>query len=213
MSNDDHWSDVIEQVLNALDDAGVADHGTRDALTEGVRAALDAMSTGEGIDVQIIGHERTAHGSEHPEVEVVPGGRASSDPPTSGERPSLRIAEPDEDHVSDAAPPSVTRVRVHRRDRATPSAADLAHGGWIRVNGDGQPESRWQTVYAGARPRLYRVACSSGTLDVSVDGAAVERLATGQSMDTAGRAIRVTTDDPGEGRGLYLRIHEWESEE
>lgn len=213
MSNDDHWSDVIEQVLTALDEADVSDRGTRDALAEGVRAALNAMSTGEGIDVQIIGHESMAPDPGPPEVEVVPGGRASDDPPTAGERPSLRVAEPDEDHSNDATPPVVTRVHVNRMNRTTTAPVELAHGGWIRVTGDGQPESRWQTVYAGRRPRLYRVACSSGTLDVSVDGAAVERLATGQSMDTAGRAIRVTTDDRGEGRGLYVRIHEWENEE
>ena len=213
MSNDDHWSDVIEHVLTALDEADVSDRGTRDALAEGVRAALDAMSTSEGIDVQIIGHESMAPDPGMPEVEVVPGGRAGDDPPTASARPELRIAEPDEDRPDDATPPVVTRVHVNRLDRATTAPADLAHGGWIRVRGDGQPESRWQTVYAGRRPRLYRVACSSGTLDVSVDGAAVERLATGQSMDTAGRAIRVTTDDRGEGRGLYVRIHEWENEE
>ncbi|MEC8191424.1 MAG: hypothetical protein VX944_12255 [Myxococcota bacterium] len=213
MSNDDQWSDVIEQVLTALDEADVADHSTRDALADGVRAALDAMSAGEGIDVQIIGHEPVAPDSGRPEVEVVPGGRASDDPRTAGERPTLRIAEPDEAGAADETPPVVTRVHVNRRETAAPRFADLAHSGQIRVTGDGPPESRWQTVYSGARSRLYRVACSAGTLDVSVDGAAVERLAVGQSIDTAGRAIRVSTDDPGEGRGLYVRIQEWGNEE
>ena len=106
MSNDDHWSDVIEQVLTALDEADVADSGTRDALAEGVRAALDAMSAGEGIDVQIIGHEPVAHESAPPDVEVVPGGRASNDPPTAGERPSLRLAAP---------PPVTYRVATQPR--------------------------------------------------------------------------------------------------
>ena len=46
MSEDDRWSDVIDQVLDALDDAEMGTKTTRDALAEGVRQALESMESG-----------------------------------------------------------------------------------------------------------------------------------------------------------------------
>ena len=55
------------------------------------------------------------------------------------------------------------------------------------------------------KPCLYRVACSTGTLDVIVDGEPVERLRTGQSIDVEGSAIRVTTESD-EAIGGYVQL-------
>ena len=80
MSEDDRWTDVIDQVLDALDDANVSDPDTRDALAEGVKTALESLETGIGLDVQIIGEGFPEVDSPPPTVEVVAGGR------TDGER-------------------------------------------------------------------------------------------------------------------------------
>jgi hypothetical protein len=67
-------------------------------------------------------------------------------------------------------------------------------------------DSTWQTIYAGLKPRLYRIACSSGSLDVTVDGESVERLLAGQSVDVEGTAIRVTTSTETGAIGGYVPV-------
>ena len=82
---------------------------------------------------------------------------------------------------------------------------DSLSGTWKMTHAYVSPggETTWQTVYQGLRPRLYRVAClPGGRLDVTVDGAQVERLCPGQSIDIEGMAIRVTTPDE-EAAGVY----------
>ena len=220
MSDDDRWSEVIHQVLDALDDGGVSDGPTRDALAEGVRQALESLESGVDLDVQILGE-----GFPVPEavsVEVVDGGRTADAPRTEGETPELRIADTEEVEIP-VQPPTATRsatdtdtgemfthVKVIRpvnsptSDRARPLPG-LSEAGWIQVTGDDGPEAGWQTLYRGLKPRLYRVACSTGTLDVIVDGEPVERLRTGQSIDVEGSAIRVTTESD-EAIGGYVQL-------
>lgn len=219
MSEDDRWTEVVDQVLDALDDANVSDPMTRDALAEGVKAALESMETGFGLDVQIIGEgfpETTA-----PTVEVVAGGRSDDAPPTEGQKPELRIAEPQPTDPAEAdfnpdsgSPiPVFTHVNVRTNDAAAhmPLMPDAA--GSIRVGFGADPEEIWQTVYFGSRSRLYRITCSHGTLDVSVNGEPIERLSMGQSLDTEGTAIRVTTDFSTGATGVYTRVIETGAEE
>jgi hypothetical protein len=220
MSGDDRWTDVIDQVLDALDDANVSDSATRDALAEGVKAALESLDTGIGLDVQIIGEGFPKPPSEPPTVEVVTGGRSDDEPPSEGERPALRIANeapegPEEGTLSADHSPLFTRVNIIENGRSKqPSALPgLDQSGWIHVNAGGPPEANWQTVYRGQRLRLYRIACSKGTLDVTVDGEPIERLLPGQSIDTEGRAIRVTTTEADGALGGYTPIKTTGNEE
>ena len=228
MSDDDRWTSVIDQVLEALDDAEVSDPSTRDALAEGVRQAIESLESGIGLDVQIIGEGFPSPENDPPVVEVVPGGRASDEPPTTGEKPKLRIANPKDgegkgEEAKDGAPnngdtrtPFHTEVKVLRNFGERLPAGKipgLDSTGWIRVAPGGGAESTWQTIYTGLKPRLYRIACSSGSLDVTVDGEPVERLLAGQSIDVEGSAIRVTTDHESGAIGGYVPIPFMESEE
>ena len=220
MSGDDRWTDVIDQVLDALDDANVSDSATRDALAEGVKAALESLDTGVGLDVQIIGEGFPSPTNEPPNVEVVTGGRSDDEPPSEGEKPELRIAldapeDTDQDPPFADQPPVFARVNViENKRRQQPSAIPgLEESGWIHVNASGPPEAKWQTVYRGHRLRLYRIACSKGTLDVTVDGEPIERLMPGQSIDTEGRAIRVTTTEKDGALGGYTPIQPTGNEE
>ena len=178
--------------------------------------------------MQIIGEGFPSPESEPPVVEVVPGGRASDEPPTTGEKPKLRIANPKDGDEQDGEPnkgtpnngdtrtPFHTEVKVLRNfgDRS-PAAKipGLETTGWIRVAPGGGAESTWQTIYAGLKPRLYRIACSNGSLDVTADGESVERLLAGQSIDVEGTAIRVTTDHESGAIGGYVPITFMEVEE
>ena len=225
MSEDDRWSDVVKQVLDALDDADVADIDTRDALAEGVRQALESLETGVGIDVQILGDERPFPESESVSVELMEGGRRQEEPRSAGHAPDLRIANPEDNkddepsHLDDLedygteSPSMFTHVKVVRNNdpaqktrkphRVLPG---LAEAGWIHVAGSESPDASWQTVYQGATPRLYRVACSQGLMDVTADGDAVERLRPGQSIDIEARLIRVTTESQNEAIGGYTPV-------
>jgi hypothetical protein len=216
MSDDDRWMSVIDQVLEALDDAEVSDPSTRDALAEGVRQAIESLESGIGLDVQIIGEGFPAPEDEPPVVEVVTGGRSSDEPPTDGEKPKLRIADPKSDETREESPqssgpekPFHTEVKVLRNfgDRTRMGhIPGLETSGWIRVAAGGSADSTWQTIYSGLKPRLYRIACSSGSLDVTVDGEPVERLLAGQSIDAEGKAIRVTTSIESGAIGGYTPV-------
>ncbi len=215
MSEDDRWSDVIHQVLDALDDGGVSDGPTRDALAEGVRQALESLESGVDLDVQILGEGFPVQ--ESVSVEVVDGGREPDTPRTAGETPELKIADTEEVDIQSPgstveASGMFTHVKVVRPqegDRPTRSRPlpGLSEAGWIQVTGDNGPEAAWQTLYRGLRSRLYRVACSTGTLDVTVDGEPVEPLRAGQSIDVEGTAIRVTTER-NESLGGYVQLGE-----
>ena len=216
MSDDDRWTSVIDQVLEALDDAEVSDPSTRDALAEGVRQAIESLESGIGLDVQIIGEGFPTPEDEPPVVEVVTGGRSMDAPPTSGEKPKLRLADRKDDEAEDGPSdnlgprkPLHTQVKVLRNlgDRGpSTNIPGLETTGWIRVAAGAGADSTWQTIYAGLRPRLYRVACSSGSLDVTVDGESLERLLAGQSIDVEGTAIRVTTSTETGAIGGYVPV-------
>lgn len=221
MSDDDRWTSVIDQVLEALDDAEVSDPSTREALAEGVRQAIESLESGIGLDVQIIGEGFPTPEDEPPVVEVVTGGRSMDAPPTSGEKPKLRLADRKDDETKDdeaengpsgnSSPrkPLHTKVKVLRNlgDRGpSNNIPGLETTGWIRVAAGADADSTWQTIYAGLRPRLYRVACSSGSLDVTVDGEPLERLLAGQSVDVEGTAIRVTTSTETGAIGGYVPV-------
>lgn len=211
MSEDDRWNEIIDQVMDALDDADVADSSTRDALAEGVRQALESLETGVGLDVQILGEGFPTQAPEPVSVEVVDGGRTEDTPRTDSDIPDLRIADTEEVEADAIeTPPMFTHVKVtrdgnppSRRSRPLPG---LSEAGWIHVAAAEGPETAWQTLYVGRTPRLYRIACSQGLLDVTADGEPVERLSPGQSIDIEAESIRVTTAPNTEAIGGYTPL-------
>ena len=215
MSEDDRWSDVIDQVLDALDDADMGDKTSRDALAEGVRQALESMESEVDFDVQILGEGFPMPESDPVAVELVEGGRRQDDPRSKGKAPDLRIADTDDNPTESKASRPMrdgsmfTHVKVihdkkpSTRKRPLPG---LSEAGWIHVAGGVSTDSSWQTIYRGQSPRLYRIACSQGILDVAADGEVVERLRPGQSIDLEAGLIRVTTDEGQEAIGGYTPI-------
>jgi hypothetical protein len=183
---DDPWGPVLDRVEDALDDAGVGPDAERDSLLDGVRAALDAL----------VGLEPTDGG--RPEVVVVDGGRAQDAPPTESERPTLRVAAP-------AAPPAAGDVDappVGVRWAAGDVTLDLDRLGRILLDAE-QPE---QTLFRGVRPRAYRVGCTRGVMRVSADGAPLERVTAGRSIDVEARVLQVTLAGEAVAAGRYVRL-------
>ena len=216
MSGDDRWSDVIDQVLDALNQANVSDPTTRDALADGVRQALEGMEMGMGINIEISDTGDVHIQEPVPEVEVVDGGRNPDQPPTEGKKPALRIATPNEENGAGSEVPEppqdpkpyVTQVKVMQGNPFAPmsSMPFMGDQGSISLpnSASGAP---WQTVYQGLRPRLYRIACLPGArIDVTADGERVERLHPGQSIDVEGTAIRVTNPDEETATGVYIPV-------
>tara|TARA_B100000575_G_scaffold225952_2_gene186567 strand:- start:1547 stop:2206 length:660 start_codon:yes stop_codon:yes gene_type:complete len=210
MSDDELWSEVVNQVLSALDEANVSDPSTRAALTEGVKTALESLESDIGIDVQIFGEGATTPETRGPTVEVVAGGRSDTEPPSTGEKPALRIAELEPDSVEEPAAsvatdrPLFTHVQIKRPEYQNRMGSTLSTSGWIRIDAEGQPEARWQAIYLGTNPRLYRIGCTAGILDVTLEGEPIERLTEGQSVDVEGTSIRVTTEHGQAAEGQYV---------
>jgi hypothetical protein len=218
--DDDRWRDVLDQVTDALNEAEVRLGPARDALLDGVRDALDALGEGFDLDVEIL-PSATGEG-EDIDVQVMAGGRGEDDPPTPGERPQLRVAESAQDMGDEPADldepgdvedgwspkrPVFTQVKVLRTPpRGTPTRPRLGEVGWIHLLTDGAADSLWQTVYQGRSPRVYRVGCTRGSIDVTVDSEPVERLRPGQSMDVEGAMIRVTTSESEGAQGGYTPV-------
>lgn len=222
---DDIWSEVMDQVADALGEVDLGEDGTRDALLEGVRQALEGMGGTIDMDIQVVTDSAGPAEPEDPSVSVVEGGRADADPRTPGDKPDLRVADLPEDGFTDevetADPflvkPVVTQVKVLRTPPRPTAHAEaipgLGQAGWIQVAGGGGAQSSWQTLYQGTRPRLYRIGCTQGSLDVTLDGAQVERLQAGQSIDVEGTMVRVSAVDETSGRGGYSWISAPEGEE
>jgi hypothetical protein len=213
---DDRWRDVLDQVSDALNEAEVRLGPARDALLDGVRDALDALGEGFELDVEIV------PSGDDIDVEVVAGGRGEDEPPTPGQRPNLRVADTVEDTAEETAAqdeagvrdeswgqqgPVFTQVKVLRTPpRGTTTRPGLGEVGWIHLLTGGAADSSWQTVYQGRSPRVYRVGCTRGSIDVTVDSEPVERLRPGQSMDAEGAMIRVTTTEPEGAQGGYTPV-------
>jgi len=64
----------------------------------------------------------------------------------------------------------------------------------------------WQTLFVGTGSRLYRVGCTSGHLEVEIDGDIVARLKKGQSIDVQGSRLRVRASDCAAADGRYVPV-------
>lgn len=172
------WGDVLDQVRDALDDAGVGAGQVRDELIRGVRDTLDAL-------------QPPPTATEPPDVSVVDGGRADDAPPSGSPPPDLRVAKPE-------APPAVS-VAVRRA--ATIARSDLSATGVFAV-ADGDT----QTLFRAAAAHPYRVACDRGAVRVALDGAPSVTVAAGQTCDVTARVVSVRATTPGGAAGRYARL-------
>lgn len=197
------WEELVQQVEEALDEAGVAGDAARDALLQALGEALDQL------DLDQLDLDRDEGGGEDapppPEVTVVDGGRRPDQPRSRHPRPPLRVAEGEEppaieDPAGEGPPVAGRSVRVVR---VGGERGALSEEGWIRLEADAR-----QAVYRGAACRAYRVACTRGRLAVSVDGVTVETLAEGQSLDVEGSAVVVLSADEQPAAGTYARLGE-----
>jgi hypothetical protein len=232
---DDLWTEVLSQVTDALNDNEIDLGVSRDDLVEGVRQALETLTDGLDIEFDVMGTVDAGPQQASVDVSVVEGGRGEADPLSPGEKPKLHVAPSvdgdDEDEALDfthdpliAPPPNfVTKVKVLRTSprvlkrgalkggavktaRTSTTLQGLKDAGWINVATGGEPDAAWQTIYQGRTPRVYRVACTRGVLDVTLDGAQVERLRPGQSIDVEGKLVRVTAPSGGQAKGGYAQI-------
>jgi hypothetical protein len=214
---DDLWTEVIEQVTDALNDSDIDLGLTRDALIDGVRQALESLSDGIDVQFDVMTTTEGVANDAAAGVSVVEGGRSDSDPPTPGDKPNLRVAAPTvgDDDDGMVAPPSnvVTKVKVLRTaprsvsvQQVTDTVPGLGVAGWINVVGGDGADSAWQTIYQGRVARVYRVACTRGMLDVTRDGEPVERLRAGQSIDVEGCLVRVSAAEDESAKGGYAQV-------
>lgn len=184
------WSDLVDQVRDALEDAGIGAGEVRDEVVQGVSDALRALRSANAEP----GSEDT-HPTE-PHVDVVDGGRPEGAPPTAGPRPDLHVAKPLEGEGQGPAVHTQATVTVRR-----PSTLRTLEGE-RRVTLDAEEA---QTLFRGTSPHPYRVAADRGRLRVFLDGAPAETLVAGQSLDVEATHLRVAADG-GSAAGRFLRL-------
>lgn len=215
------WTDLLDQVEQALEEAGVLGRATREALRSALGDAFEQLQELDGVDIEIEveqgqapdpgeadpAEEEEDGGSEPPEigapdVTVVDGGRRRHEPRSPRPRPDLRVASGARHPGGDDpdGPASSHSVRIIR-GRSPRPALSLAHEGRILLPAEGR-----QAVYRGTVPRLYRLACEDGRLAVSVDGVTLETLSPGQSVDVEGAVLVVLSADERPAAGLYARL-------
>jgi len=77
----------------------------------------------------------------------------------------------------------------------------LARVGRIAVSAGGR-----QTVYRGPQAHPYRILCGHGALSISVDGAQLDTLSSGQSLDVVGSTVVVRAAPDDSASGTYARL-------
>lgn len=184
------WSDLMDQVRDALEDAGIGAGEVRDEVVQGVGDALRALRSA-GVEPE--------GASIDPTVDVVEGGRAPDSPPTSGNRPDLRVARPPTDSPGETDTAEGATVNLTIRHGAMLPSLDGAVS-FALAN-----ESS-RTLFVGASAHPYRVRADAGTVRLVLDGTPTETLTAGQSMDVDAAHLRVVAED-GSAAGRFLRLH------
>ncbi len=190
----DDLSEVMGQVVEALDDIDFVDGPGRDALIGSLREALGALGNLPigSFEVRTIELE-----PDIPVVRVIDGGRGDeSVVPSTSPRPELRLA-PQEDSEGPQRRSRPPRYRLR---------SELIHEptGDIRLTPKEGGDAT-QTLYFGTTKRTHRVRCAVGRFDVEADGAWVCSLAAGQTVDVEAAQLQVCAAEPSEGR--YMRLH------
>lgn len=189
---DERFSDVLQQVSDALRALGVSDENTQSALLEGVRDALRSITDPDRPDTRsrVVLFDGTG-------ARDLP----DDDEDSAEEGPDLRVVNTEEaERILDRQQGVQVRV-LEPPPRSRPlSAEGRIHAGWS------EGERPWQTVYRGDSPRPYRLACDDGAFELAVDGMAVERVSAGQTVDVEARVIRVRAVHHLGATGRYLRL-------
>jgi len=185
---DDPYDDVLSQVSDALDALNLGNGDARENLLEGVRDALKAI---EGIDFG------TDESLFYETGEVAPDGS-----------PKLRVVDTEEAefHEAQHAAAEFRTVKVLKPGRASAQPAPLNLEGTITLEVRPGETAAWQTVFRGDTARAYRIRCTSGILQIAVDGAVVEQLHHSQTVDVEARLIRVSCGSDGACQGRYARL-------
>ncbi|MBW1877824.1 MAG: hypothetical protein JRI25_01365 [Deltaproteobacteria bacterium] len=196
--DDDLFEELMAQVDEAFAALELGDGKLGDMIGDGVREALRAT----------LGDLSTPKGGGEPakpQVTVLDGGKDDGAPDDADEtpRPELRVAEPT-DVPAESSPQSRVRVvRVGNRPRVSIQETPLHLEGNLRVD---PGEEAWQTLFRGADPRTYRLACDGGVLEVALDGQIADRIQPGQTMDVEARLIRVRAGSDTVMTGRYARV-------
>lgn len=193
--------DLLDQLMKALDfrDPDIK-RKLREGLEEGF-SELDLGNTDVHFEFDIDGdgvHFGGSHSEKRnqPGVTVLDGGLDDEDDDdfdddTDDEGPDLEVLEGDLDDHTDEEPD--VSVRVLR----APLRPMRRRAGVGRILVDGQ-----QTLFRGETARAYRIECDQGELRVVLDGAAVETVEAGQSIDVEAALIQVR----GTAEGSYTRL-------
>jgi len=198
--DDDLFEELMAQVEEAFAALEFGDGKLNTAISDGVREALRA-AFGELSPPE----DDTP---DKPQVTLLDGGKDVEFPEETDEtpRPALRVAKPgDPEAEGDGALPTsrVRVVRVGARPRVSIQETPLHLEGGLRVD---PGEESWQTLFRGADPRTYRLACDDGILEVALDGQIADRLHPGQTMDVEARLIRVRAGSDVVMIGRYARV-------
>ncbi|MBT3221424.1 MAG: hypothetical protein HN348_20260 [Proteobacteria bacterium] len=204
MDNDDKLDGLVEQVEAALDALNIGDDATRDAVVDGLR---DAFKTVKDLNFSDLNFNAEV---ETPEVVVIDGGREGEeeveDEVEAKPRPELHIVEDEESISPEVTTMGDVKVRVihpHTKTART-RRFDLQAQGEINLAG-----RSWQTLFRGESSRTYRLCCRTGVLDVALNGALVEQLKPGQTIDIEANLIRVRAETDEEASGSYVRLNPW----
>ena len=171
------WSELLQQVNDALLDASMDDPDMREAILSGVRDAMDALLPTEEED------EPPAH----PHIRILHPDDDLLDEDDD---------EDDEDEDDDSESVPVTSVRVHalRRVPALSGEEGILH----------LPSGGTQLVLRARQPWMYRLLVDAGELTVVMDGEALGTLSAGQTLDVEGQTLQVQAS--GAARGRYRRL-------
>lgn len=189
----DDLSEVMGQVVEALDDIDFVHAADREALIGSLRDALGALGN---LPLESIEIRTVEFGPDIPVVRVIDGGRGDeSAVPVTSKRPALRLAPQDD---TEGAPRRNRPPRHRVRKDVIPEPT-----GDIRLS-PSEGGDATQTLYFGTTRRTHRVRCVAGRFDVEVDGAWVCSLAAGQTVDVEATQLQVCAAEPSEGR--YMRL-------
>jgi len=167
-----HDDDLLDEVMRQL--SGALGSFDAEALRDVVQEGLrEALHALEPTPESEAEGPPPRRPDGRPHVVVLDGGLADEEPEPTEEEPASPVA-------------STVSVQVVRS----------TDEGWLA------PQGEWQTVFAGRYPTPYRLACTSGTLEVAVDDRTVATLRSGQSCDVEGTTVRAR----GEGSGSYRRL-------
>lgn len=164
-------------------------------------SAKKKASKSAGADAQEPASEKTTS-KKAPHLKVAPPedpteeSPASGKPPFSSPFPSFYPGNPEE--LKNMF--RFLRVGDHEVHQST---ADLGRRGKILVE---ESSSGFQNIFRGKAPRLYRIECLEGGLQIFLDGEPVEEIRPGQSTDVEAAIIRVKASEASGARGSYIWV-------